>query len=274
MKKQQKDLMKNIFYLLVLVLTFTSCNEYQKALKSEDISAKYKVGEALYNAGKFSKANRLFEQVIPQYRGKPQAERLMFLNADASFQMEQFYVSGYHFERFVSAYPKSSKREEALFKAAQSYYHLSPVFSKDQEDTYTALEKLQEYINVYPESKNATVVNTLVNELSFKLEKKAFETAKQYNRISDYKASTAAIDNFIIDFPGTSLREEALFIKFDSAYQLAIRSVEYKKKARLEAAISNYKTFKRAYATSEYIEEATTKYEDALKQFEQYNTKS
>ncbi|WP_055446515.1 outer membrane protein assembly factor BamD [Lacinutrix mariniflava] len=266
--------MKNIFYLLLLVLTFTSCNEYQKALKSEDAATKYKVGETLYDAGKFSKANRLFEQAIPQYRGKPQAERLMYLNADASYQMEDFYVAGYHYERFISAYPKSSKKEEALFKAAKSYYQLSPVYSKDQEDTYKALEKLQEYINVYPESTNASEINALVKVLSFKLEKKAFETAKQYNRISDFKASISSVDNFIIDFPGSSLREEALYLKFDSAYKLATKSIEYKKKARLEATITNYNSFKRGYATSEFLEEATVKYEDALKQLEKYNTKS
>ena len=274
MKKQQKDLMKNTFYILILVLTFTSCNEYQKALKSEDVATKYKVGESLYDAGKFSKANRLFEQVIPHYRGKPQAERLTFLNADASYQMEDYYVAGYHFERFVSAYPKSTKKEDAMFKAAKSYYKLSPVFSKDQEDTYKALEKLQEFINVYPESTNAKEINVLVKELSFKLEKKSFEIAKQYNRISDFKASIASVDNFIIDFPGSSLREEALYIKFDSAYQLGINSVEYKKKARLEAAILYYNTFKRAYSTSAFLEDANEKYEDASEQLEQYNTKS
>lgn len=266
--------MKNIFYILLILITFSSCSEYQMALKSEDATQKYKVGEELYNAGKYAKANRLFEQAIPQFRGKPQAERLMFLNADASYQMDQHYVSGYHFERFVSAYPKSTKREEALFKAAKSYYHLSPVYSKDQEDTYTALEKLQEYINIYPESTNAKEVNALVKELDFKLEKKAFEVAKQYNRISDFKASIAAIDHFIIDFAGTSLREEALYIRFDSAYQLASKSVEYKKKARLEAALTYYNNFKKAYANSEFLEDATTKYESALEQLEQYNTKS
>ncbi|WP_034057860.1 outer membrane protein assembly factor BamD [Lacinutrix jangbogonensis] len=266
--------MKNSFYILILVLAFSSCSEYQKALKSENIATKYRVGEDLYNAGKFSKANRLFEQAIPQYRGKPQAERLMFLNADASYQMENYFVSGYHFERFVSAYPKSTKKEEALFKAAKSYYQLSPVYSKDQGDTNTALEKLQEYINVYPESKNATEANALVKELSVKLEKKAFEIAKQYNRISDFKASISSIDHFIIDFPGTAFREEALYIKFDSEYQLASRSVEYKKKARLEAAVKFYNAFKKVNPNSEFLEDATTKYENTLEQLKKYNTKS
>jgi len=266
--------MKNSFYILLLVLLFSSCNEYQKALKSEDITEKFKLGEQLYNEGKYSKANRLFEQIIPKYRGKPQAEKLMFLNANASYEMEQYYISGYHFERFVSAYPNSEKLEEAMFKSAKSYYQLSPIFSKDQEDTVTALEKLQTFVNVYPESKYLAETNKLVKELELKLEEKAYSIAKQYNHVSDYQASIASFDNFIIDFPGSSFREKALFYRFDSAYQLATKSVEYKKEVRLQTAKSYYTTFKKAYANSEFIEDADKMYNDIEKQLEKYNTKS
>ena len=266
--------MKNLFYILITFLVLSSCSEYQKALKSDDIATKFKMGEDLYNAGKFSKANRLFEQIIPSYRGKPQAEKLMFLNADASYQLEDYYISGYHFERFVSAYPNSEKLEEASFKSAKSYYQLSPVFSKDQTETMTALEKLQEFINLYPESSYLAEANELVKELDYKLEKKAFSIAKQYNRISDYKASIASFDHFIIDFPGTSFREEALYYKFDSAYQLAIKSVEYKKQDRLETAKQYYNIFKKAYAKSEFTEEADDKFNDIERQLEKYSIKS
>ena len=266
--------MKNSFYILLLVLLFSSCNEYQKALKSEDLGEKFKYAEQLYNDGKYGKASKLFEQIIPKYRGKPQAEKLMFLNANASYEMEQYYVSGYHFERFVSAYPTSEKLEEAMFKSAKSYYELSPVFSKDQEDTVTALEKLQTFVNVYPESKYLEETNKLVKELEFKLEKKAYSIAKQYNKILDYKASIASFDNFIIDFPGTSFREKALFYRFDSAYQLAIKSVEYRKQTRLTTAKTYYNAFKKSYADSEFIEDANKMYADIEKQLEQYNTKS
>lgn len=266
--------MKNSFYILLLVLLFSSCSEYQKALKSEDLGEKFKYGEQLYNEGKYSKANKLFEQIMPKYRGKPQAEKLTFLNANSSYKMEQYYISGYHFERFVSAYPNSEKLEEAMFKSAKSYYMLSPVFSKDQEDTVTALEKLQTFVNVYPESKYLAETNKLVKELEYKLEKKAYSIAKQYNKILDYKASIASFDNFIIDFPGTSFREKALFYRFDSAYQLAIRSVEYRKEARLITAKTYYNAFKKSYANSEFIEDANEMYENIEKQLEQYNTKS
>lgn len=202
--------MKNLVIILITLLTITSCSEYQKALKSEDVGVKYRMGVKKYEEGKYSKANRIFEMIIPQYRGKPQAEKLMFLNADALYQMEDYYVSGYHFERFISSYPKSEKLAEASFKSAKSYYELSPVYSKDQTETITALQKLQEFINLYPESEaEVAQANEMVKELDYKLEKKAFEIAKQYNKISDYKASIASFDDFISDFPGTSLREEA-----------------------------------------------------------------
>ncbi|MBQ0769591.1 MAG: outer membrane protein assembly factor BamD [Bizionia sp.] len=266
--------MKNLFYILLTFLMLSSCTEYQKALKSEDIALKFKKGEELYNAGKYSKANRLFEQIIPSYRGKPQAEKLMYLNANASYEMEDYYVSSYHFERFVSAYPESEKLEEATFKSAKSYYQLSPVYTKDQSETITAIEKLQEFVNIFPESEHLSEANELVKELDFKLEKKAYEIAKQYNHISDFKASIASFDSFIIDFPGAQLREDALYYRFDSAYQLALRSVEYKKEERLEIAKKYYISFKKGYASSQYLENATKKFNDIEEELENYSTKS
>ena len=77
--------MKNIFYIACLFLVLSSCSQYQKALKSEDASVKYDLGVKLYEEGKYKKANRLFEQIIPKYRGKPQAEKLMYLHASAFY---------------------------------------------------------------------------------------------------------------------------------------------------------------------------------------------
>jgi TolA-binding protein len=39
---------------------------------------------------------------------------------------------------------------------------------------------------------------------------------------SDFKSALVALDNFIADYPGTPYKEDALYYKFDSAYQLGI----------------------------------------------------
>ena len=279
--------MKNFFYILIVFAVFSSCSEYQKALKADGegaIAEKFKMGEALYNEGKFAKANRLFAQIVPNYRGKPQAEKLMYLYATSFYKMEDFYISGYQLERFASSYPKSEKLEETSFLAAKSYYHLSPVFSKEQKETVEAIEKLQEFINLFPESEHVSEANKLIQELDFKLEKKAFEIAKQFNLISDYPASVKSFDNFIFEFPGSKLREDALYYRLDSAYKLAINSVEYKntvqnglvhlRKERLEIAKEYSDSFKLLYADSKYIEDVNEMTSAINQELESYSTKS
>lgn len=244
--------MKKFLYILLTLIILSSCSEYQKALKSEDIATKFKMGEDLYNEGKFVKANRLFAQIVPEYRGKPQAEKLMFLYSNSFYEIKDYYVAGYQFERFASSYPKSEKLEEASFLSAKSSYMLSPAYTKDQKETKAAIEKLQEFINLFPDSEYSSEASKLVKELDFKLEKKAYSIAKQYNQISDYQASIKSIDNFIFEFPGSILREDALFCRLDAAYKLALNSVESKKQTRLETAKEYCSAFRKAYTSSKY----------------------
>lgn len=270
--------MKKFFYILISVIIVSSCSEYQKVLKAEEIAPKFKMGQDLYNNGKYAKANRLFAQIVPNYRGKPQAEKLMYLYSNTFFKMKDYYTSGYQFERFVSSYPKSEKLEEASFLSAKSYYMLSPVYSKDQTETKDAIEKLQTFINLYPNSEYSAEANKLVKELDFKLEKKAFEIAKQYNKIAftstELEAAIKSFDNFIFDFPGSSLREDALFYRFDSAYKLAINSVEYKKLSRLKTAKAYYEAFKKKYTNSTHLEAINNMASEIDETLKNYSTKS
>lgn len=266
------QIMKKGFLILLVLVVATSCSEYQKALKSEDFSVKYGLAEKLYKEGKeegsnkkLKKALRLFEQVVPQYRGKPQAERVMFLYSDTYYQLEDYYLASYQFERFSQLYPSSEKFEEALFKAAKSHYMESPRYSLDQSETETAIVKLQSYINTFPEGEYIEEANELITELRVKLDKKAYEIAKQYHHTADYKSAIKSFDNFIIEHPGSPYRERAYYYKFDSAYKLAINSVPSKVAQRLSAAEDYYQSYVNYYPQGEYIEEAQRAYEDIKK---------
>jgi outer membrane protein assembly factor BamD len=198
--------------------------------------------------------------------------------------MKDYYIAGYQFERFATSYPKSEKLEEASFLSAKSYYMLSPVYSKDQKETKDAIEKLQTFINLFPESEYLAEANVLIKELDYKLQKKAFEIAKQYNTISDYPASVRSFDNFIFEFPGSTLKEDALFYRLDSAYKLAMNSLEAKrtitgdivqlKKQRLEQAKEFYITFKKAFVNSKYIAEVDDMALAIEEELKNYSTKS
>jgi len=262
--------MNKILYIFLLLVTLSSCSEYQKALKSEDTATKFKLGEELYNEGKYEKANKLFAQIVPSYRGKPQAEKLMYLYSQSFYKMKDYYIAGYQFERFASSYPQSEKVEEASFLSAKSSYMLSPAYTKDQKETKQAIEKLQEFINLFPEAEYVVEANTLVKELDYKLELKSFSIAKQYDQISDFEASIKSFDNFIFEFPGSVLREEALFYKLDASYKLALNSVERKKELRLKSAKASADLFKKSYPSSKYMEDVNdmaSKVEEELKNY-------
>jgi outer membrane protein assembly factor BamD len=263
--------MKKIVSLLLLVALFSSCSEYQKALKSEDIAVKYEVSAKMYEKGKYEKAIRLFEQISPSYKGKPQAEKLFYMLSQSYYKTNQFYLAGYQFENFSSSYPKSEKQEEASFISAKCYSKLSPAYSLDQTDTDKALEKLQNFIDTYPNSTYLSEANAIVKELKFKLEKKAFENAKQYNTISDFKAAQIAFDNFISDFPGTTFKEEALYYKLDSAYQLAINSVPQKMEERLNNAKAAYNGLIKFSADSKHKAKADDMLAKIEKDLQQYS---
>ena len=252
--------MKKIVLLLVVLDIMNSCSEYQKALKPEDPAVKLGMATKIKKKKKYNKAIRIFEQIASVYRGKPESENLYFMFSQSYFKSEQYYLAGYQFESFVSSFPKSDKAQEASFLGAKSYSMLSPVYSLDQTDTTKAIEKLQAFIDTYPNSIYLAEANVIMKNLNEKLERKVFENAKGYNTISDYKAALVALDNFIADFPGTPFKEEALFYKYDSAYQLGINSVPAKMEERLNVAKVAYANLIKFKADTKYKKQADEMY--------------
>ena len=99
-----------------------------------------------------------------------------------------------------------------------------------------------------------------------KLEKKDFEISKQYYTIRDYKAAISSLDNFVSNFPGTPFRENALYYKFLSQFEIAINSVPNKKLERLEGAKETYDAILRYYPETLFIEDISKKLEEIQKE--------
>ena len=137
-----------IFFLLILVSISFSCNEFQRVLKNEDIKAKYDMAEKYYENQEFRRASRLFDQIKPKYRGKPQGERITFFYANCLLNTKSYVLAAYEFESFAKAYPLSEKVEDAMYLSAFSYYKTSPVHSLDQNETNEAIEMNLNYLKL------------------------------------------------------------------------------------------------------------------------------
>jgi outer membrane protein assembly factor BamD len=192
----------------------------------------------------------LFEKITPFYRGKPQMERIQFMISQSYFNTKQYSLAAYYFDKFIKNYPASSKAEEAAYLAANSYYLASPVYSLDQTDTYEALEALQNFIYKYPESDKVAEANQNIANLTFKLETKEFEIAKQYYEMSDYISAITSFNNFLGKYLGTTYKEQAMYYTFMSSYKLAINSYYLKKETRLYDAIKAHEKYIKNFPNS------------------------
>ncbi len=247
----------SLLALCALPALLTGCGEYQNVLKSQDIGLKTQMADSLYDNKEYYKAQRLYEQVLPRVIGKPQGERQLYYYASALYLNEDYYLSGYQFDRFLKTYPQSDKAEEAAFYGAHSYYEQSPRYSLDQTETDRAISKIQAFINAYPNSEFFERANEMAMELTRKKEKKAFEIARQYDKLGEFNypvliSAITSVDNFVTENPGSIFKEDALFYKVRSSVNLAINSTTDKRQERIAEARRAHEDLLRNFPETKY----------------------
>lgn len=242
-----------IFSIVLISILGFSCSKFNKAQKSENVEFKYSAAEDYYKKGDYYRAGVLFEELIPLLRGSKQAEDAMFFYAYTQYYQGQLSLSAYHFKKYFDLYPRTERAEEALFMHCKSLYLDSPDYSLDQTNTSEAIESIQLFVNRFSVSKYMEDCNQMIDKCRRKLETKAFENAKLYFKLSDFKASVVAFKSFSRDYPDSPKVEEANYYKVLSQYNLAKISVEYRKLERYKASVEMYQEFVDKYPDSKFL---------------------
>ncbi|QCR25207.1 outer membrane protein assembly factor BamD [Pontibacter sp. SGAir0037] len=257
-----------------LLLIFTSCSNYQKLLKSNDVDKKYQAALSYYEKEDYTRANELLKQVAPLMTGRVEAERANFVYAHTYFMQGDYILATYHFKNFYDTYQRSELAEQAMFLHAKSQYYQSPSHEQDQQSTLAALEALQEFNVRYPGSQYGEEANQLIDELFRKLDRKAFESARLYYSLRYYKAAVVAFTNFQRDYPTSPYSDEAGYLKVDAQYRYAKESIASKQAERYREAIEFYEVFVDRYPESKFLRSAEQVYGNVLEELERITSNS
>lgn len=233
-----------------------SCSEYSKILKSGDNERKKNAALKYYEEEEYLKSVTLLEDIIPYYKLTPDGEKLYFTYCQANYFMGDYYLAGYYYKRYIRQYPTSKNVEEAQFMSAICSVHNSPEYKLDQTETLNALDELQIFIDLYPDSYRIDTCNQIMDRLRGKLEKKQYENSMLYYRTENYKAAVVAFEGTLEKYPESVYKEEILYHIVKSSYLLAINSITAKKKERLEATLKSYRTFVAAFPDSDWKNDA------------------
>lgn len=247
---------KSLLILLVVAFLFTGCDGYQKILKSNDTELKYKTALEYYNKKDYYKAIQLLDNLRAVTRGTDKAEDVYYYYAYAHYKNNEYILASYYFRSFAKSYPKSDKREECLYMAAYCKFLQAPKYYLDQTTTKEAIDELQLFINMYPQSKRVMDATKHIKELKARLEKKDFHKADMYHRMENWEAAAYALNAFLEEYPVSKYREQALFKIMDSHYNYAENSVRDKKIERYNKVIEAYENLMAEYPESTFKNKA------------------
>jgi outer membrane protein assembly factor BamD len=257
------------FIVLLLLLTGTAgCSGYQKLLKSNDVEKKYQAALKYYEKEDYYRAGELLDQVTPLLAGSEQAETAQFYQAMAHYEQREYILGETYFRNFYMTYPRSPLAEQAMFMAVKSSYNQSPGYEQDQAPTLVALEGIDEFLLRYPESEYAAEASQLVEELTVKLDKKAFDNAKLYHQIRYFKSAVVSLTNFQQEHPASPFSEEAAYLKVDAQYNYALQSIPDKQEDRFYEAVDYYQNFVDVYPDSKFMRNAEQIYTKTISELE------
>ena len=234
----------------LIILTSFSCSEFRQIQKSVDWKVKYNGAMKYYEEGDYYRAITLFEEVLTLTRGKIEGEKAQFYYAYAHYKDKQYTLSAHYFKSFYTTYSRSDLAPEAEFMYAYSLYMDSPVYSLDQTSTIEAINAFQLLVNRNVESSFTTQAVAIIDELQVKLETKSFYNAKEYHKIGMLKSAIVAIDVFKKQYPDSDFNEELQYLKVESSYKLAQKSIPSKQKGRYLEVVDLYEEFIEQYPES------------------------
>ena len=259
---------KALTIALISVLMLSSCNSYNKLLKSTDYGYKYEAAKEYYFSVHYTWSYQLLEELIMVMKGSDRGEESLFMLGMCFYNLRDYETAAMYLDRYSKTYTKGEYTELARFYSGKASYMQSPDPRLDQSPTYAALEKLQEFLEFHPYSDLREDVNDMVYELQNRLVEKEYENVQLYYNLgtyvgncqitggSNYEACIITAENALKTFPYTRHREDLYMMILRSRYELAQHSVLSKSEERYMQAIDEYYGFKNEFPDSKYMKEA------------------
>ena len=235
-------------------------SSYETLLESNDADAKYAAAFDYFNKGKYLRSSQLFESLSMYTAGTERDDTVQYYWGLSNYNQRDYYSAEANFKHFIDNYPASPFTESAEFLRIDCLYRSTLRYELDQTPTYTAITAISEYLIAHPRSANRPVCEKMLDDLSERLDRKAYENAKLYYKMEDYKAARVALKNVLKDDADNVYREDILYYAAMASYHYARLSVPEKQKERYMVFVDDYLNFVGEYPESQYRRELDSLY--------------
>ena len=261
-----------IITALALIVLASCKGEYEALLASGDADAKYKAAFKYFEAKKYNKAAQLFESLSVMSSGTERDDTVQYYWALSNYRFKDYYTAETNFTHHIENFPLSPFTEESRFLRIDCLFRSTLRYELDQSRTYSAIGAIEQYMNDYgTHNTRKTECEEMLAELNGRLDQKAYEAARLYYKMEDYKASRVAFRNVLKDKAENIYREDILYYIAMSSYRYANLSVRSKQKERYMTFVDDYLNFIGEVPESAYRRELDIMYKRALKALGRYS---
>ena len=241
---------------LLLVLAVAACkSQYDQILESNDADAKYQAAFGYFNTGKYNRAAQLFESLTLLTNGTERYDTVMYYLGLSNYSYKDYYTAETNFQQYLSYVPQGAFSEMAEFLRIDCLYRATLRYELDQTPTYSAITAIGEFLSNHPDGANSDIARHYLEDLSERLDRKAYENARLYYKMEDYLAARVALKNVLKDDADNVYREEILYYSAMASYKYAEMSVPSKQKERFLVFQDDYLNFVGEYPESEHRKE-------------------
>ncbi|MAN41802.1 MAG: outer membrane protein assembly factor BamD [Candidatus Neomarinimicrobiota bacterium] len=180
---------KHIIFLFAVMLYSCSSNTSRRDI---DYNEEFEKGKAALSKKKYIKAQDHFNTVVIGASHTELGDDALFYLGESFFLEKNHLLAISEYDRLIRRMPFSPFIEKARYRICEAYLLLSPKYFNDQTYSEKALEKLQEFIDDYPDSNERTKAENDIKDLRNKLSEKAYQSGILYMKMEEFKAALLA----------------------------------------------------------------------------------
>ncbi len=199
-------------FFTLSALSGCGSSEAVKELTAED---RFKHAKGLFDDRDYLEAINEFTVITLQNQGSAVAPEAQYYLAECRFERGEYLLAAFEYQVLRRNYPASPRMGDAQYKLALCYYNLSPRPSLDQEYTRKAIDEFQTFVEYYPKNEHVADADEKIKELTIKLAKKQYDTAKLYAAMEYYMAAVKSYDEVIEKYHDTEYAPLAYQGKID-----------------------------------------------------------
>lgn len=185
------------------------CCSRQNDLFEKDLSYRFEQGMEYFKNEKYLKSEIEFTKIIQNNPGSSLALDAQYYLAESVYFQNRYAEAEIEYDRLIRLSNDSEKIEQARYRSCECAFTSTNDYFFDQGYSAELLDKLQFFIEEYPDSQFGEQIISFMYKVRQRLARKEYETARLYLKLKEYDSARIYFQNVVDNYYDTDYADEA-----------------------------------------------------------------